>query len=140
MRLLRVDYFLKIAEVVSQRGTCPRLHVGCVLVSDENRLISVGYNSSPSGTPHCEDKGCLMSVESKREHCIRTIHAETGAVANLPHRYDSLNAYVTHEPCLSCYRLLVAANVKKVYYKNAYESKDRDIFVKAAGVWTYPQS
>ena len=37
--------FIKIAKEVSDRSTCMRIKVGCVLVRD-NRIISMGYNGS----------------------------------------------------------------------------------------------
>jgi len=129
-RLTRIEYFMKMAEIVKERGTCGKLKVGCVLTTEDNRVVSVGYNSAPSGSPHCEDVGCLLSEEHNANHCIRTIHSEAGAVANLPKRYKTLICYVTHNPCINCYKILIAANVKKIYYKLDYISRDRDLFVK----------
>ncbi|MBU1173343.1 MAG: dCMP deaminase, partial [Proteobacteria bacterium] len=54
------DYFLAIAKVVSRRSTCPRAHVGAVIVSHDNRILATGYNGSPLGEPHCDDIGCLI--------------------------------------------------------------------------------
>lgn len=70
------DYFLNIAKEVSKRSTCPRASVGAVIVKD-HRILSTGYNGAPPGEPHCTDVGCLM----ENNHCERTIHAETNAVA-----------------------------------------------------------
>jgi len=70
-------YFLRVADVIKDRSTCTRLSVGSVIVK-ENKIISTGYNGSPSGEEHCIDVGCLM----KKGHCIRTIHAELNAIMN----------------------------------------------------------
>ena len=32
------EYFLKLAMLVSERATCPRMHCGCVLVRDKRIL------------------------------------------------------------------------------------------------------
>lgn len=69
-------YFINIAKEVAKRSTCPRASVGAVIVKD-NRILSTGYNGAPPGEPHCTDVGCLM----ENNHCERTIHAETNAVA-----------------------------------------------------------
>jgi dCMP deaminase len=69
-------YFMDIAEKVSERGTCDRKKVGCILVQG-NRVIATGYNGSMSKAEHCDDVGHLM-VEG---HCIRTVHAEINAIA-----------------------------------------------------------
>ena len=45
------QYFTKIVKVTSERSSCERLHVGCVLVKD-NRIISQGYNGFLPGCPH----------------------------------------------------------------------------------------
>lgn len=69
-------YFMSIAEVVASRSTCPRASVGAVIVKN-NRILSTGYNGAPPGELHCTDIGCSMV----NNHCERTIHAETNAVA-----------------------------------------------------------
>jgi dCMP deaminase len=75
-RLNRQEMMLEIARVVSMRGTCSRAQVGCVITKD-GRILSLGYNGSPPGQPHCIDVGCEMEYG----HCIRTIHAEANAIA-----------------------------------------------------------
>jgi len=69
------EYFLKIAEDVASRATCPRASVGAVIVKD-HRILSTGYNGALPGEPHCTEVGCLM----ENNHCERTVHAETNAV------------------------------------------------------------
>lgn len=103
------DYFFRIADDVATRATCPRLHVGAVLVR-ENRIIVTGYNGSLPGEEHCEDVGCEM-VDG---HCTRTIHAELNAILHAAKEGISTNgtiAYLTHEPCPRCVKHLRAAGV-----------------------------
>jgi dCMP deaminase len=57
--------FMTIAKAVAERGTCPRLKVGAVLATRDNRIIATGYNGSPAGLPHCTEVGCL------RQDCQR---------------------------------------------------------------------
>ena len=54
-RINREEYFLKIAEATSKRSTCNRAMVGAIAVKD-NRIIATGYNGSPKGWIHCDDK------------------------------------------------------------------------------------
>jgi len=115
-RLSKDSYFMGMAILSSQRGTCLRTKVGCVIVY-KNRIKAVGYNSSHPGTEHCEEVGCCI----EEGHCIRTLHAEEAAVLNLEKRFNKgLEAYITHEPCLHCHKILAAAGVNKVYYLNSY--------------------
>ena len=74
----RVDwhtYFMNIARQVATRSTCPRKHVGAVIVRDRT-ILSTGYNGSIRGLPHCSDVGCVM----EDGHCIATVHAEANAI------------------------------------------------------------
>lgn len=103
-RLSWDDYFQAIAETVALRSTCPRLHVGCVIVRD-NRIVSTGYNGSPPRAAHCTEVGCLM-VDG---HCMRTIHAEENAVLQaIPKGVDlaECTIYCTYKPCSRCTALL----------------------------------
>ena len=130
-KLSRSEYYMKLAELTALRGTCNRLHVGCVLVdSKTKRIAAVGYNSSHSRTAHCDVHGCLL-VEG---HCIRTLHAEQAAVINLERKYEFLNAYITHEPCANCYKLLTAANVKTIKCLYKYQSSARELLEKVIKV------
>src|SRR6266700_8374070 len=64
------EYFMGIAHQAATRSTCPRKHVGAVIVRDRT-VLSTGYNGSVRGLPHCEDVGCVM----EDGHCITTVHA-----------------------------------------------------------------
>ena len=110
------EYYMKMAILSSYRGTCLRNKVGCVLVY-EKRVKAIGYNSSHSGTEHCEEVGCCM----ERGHCIRTLHAEEAAVLNLEKKNGvRMEAYITHEPCLHCHRILASVGVETIFYLNPY--------------------
>jgi dCMP deaminase len=112
------SYFLKIASAVSERSTCDRALVGCVLVI-EKRILTTGFNGSPAGAPHCDDVGHLM-VEG---HCVRTIHAETNAIIQAAlHGVSTRGAtcYVTHFPCVNCAKALVNAGIVRLVYSQAY--------------------
>ena len=122
-RLSRDDYFMQIAETVAKRGTCTRASVGCVLVDVQaNKIAATGYSGSLKGSAHCLDRGCLMH----NGHCIRTLHAETNAVLQLERRYSDLYCYTTSQPCINCFKLLLGANVKKIYYIIPYADEARD--------------
>ncbi len=110
------DYFIEIAKLVASRATCPRLHVGCVLVSNK-RIVATGYNGSAPGTPHCEDVGCLI-VDN---HCKRTNHAEFNACVELRQKApNEITAYVTHTPCPICYVTLETFGVTRFVVAESY--------------------
>ena len=124
------NYFLKLAMLVSERATCPRMHVGCVLVKDK-RILSTGYNGSIPGDGHCEDDGCMI-VDN---HCVRTIHAEMNAIIQCSiHGVNAqgATAYVTNMPCTNCAKALIAAGIKEVIiFSDYHNTLAEDFFAKA---------
>lgn len=117
------QYFMEITEMVASRSTCDRAFVGCVLVNDDNRIISTGYNGSTAGQPHCFDTGHTM----RDGHCIATIHAEMNALLYCAREGISVKncrAYVTHFPCLNCTKALIQAGIKAIYYGKSYRIDD----------------
>ncbi len=124
------EYFLKLAMLVSERATCPRMHVGCVLVRDK-RILSTGYNGSIPGDGHCTDIGCLI-VDN---HCVRTIHAEMNAIIQCSiHGVSTKDAtaYVTNMPCTNCSKALIAAGIKElVVFSDYHDTLADEFFAKA---------
>ena len=127
------SYFMKIASAVSERSTCDRAMVGCVLVHDK-RILTTGFNGSPAGQAHCDEIGHLM-VDG---HCIRTIHAETNAIIQAAlHGVSTRDAtcYVTHLPCVNCTKALINAGITRIVYGEAYRVDDNAMsFLKTAGI------
>lgn len=126
------NYFLKLAMLVSERATCPRMHCGCVLVKDK-QILSTGYNGSIPGLPHCDDVGCLI-VEN---HCVRTLHAEMNAILQCSSHGISTQgatAYVTNMPCTNCSKALIGAGIREVVIFSDYHDTLAEDFFKQAGV------
>lgn len=125
------SYFLKIAAAVSERSTCERAAVGCVLVLDK-RILTTGFNGSPAGQPHCDEVGHLI-VDG---HCVRTIHAETNAIIQAAlHGVSTRGAtcYVTHFPCIHCTKVLINAGITRLVYSQAYRLDDNALaFLRVA--------
>lgn len=110
------DYFITIAYLVSKRSSCHRLNVGCILVKD-NRIISSGYNGHLPKTEH-------RSVV-RDNHEQLTIHAEMNSIMDCAKRNVSTNksvAYITHFPCLNCFKGLVTSGISKIYYSEDYKN------------------
>jgi dCMP deaminase len=110
------DYFMKAATLASVRSPCDRLKVGCVIVKN-NRLISMGYNGFLAGTDH-------RSIV-RWGHEQATIHAEINAITDAAKRGVSIDdsvAYITHYPCINCFKALASSGVKKIYYQVDYKN------------------
>ena len=112
------DYFMSIALLASQRSPCKRLKVGSVVVKD-SRLISMGYNGFIPGAPH------ISRVKDNHEQSI--IHSEINAITDCAKRGASLSnakIYVTHYPCINCFRSIAASNIKEIVYLNDYNNDE----------------
>ena len=115
-RLKWDEYFMSIAVLASQRSPCARLHVGSVIVKN-NRLISMGYNGYIPGAPH------TSRVHDNHEQSI--IHSEINAIADCAKRGVSLEGakiYITHYPCIHCFRSVAACGIKEVMYLDNYRN------------------
>jgi dCMP deaminase len=112
------EYFMSIALLASCRSPCNRLHVGCVIVKD-NRIISMGYNGFIAGAPHTS-----IIIDN---HEQSTIHSEINAITDCAKRGVSLNSskiYITHFPCLNCFKSIAACGITEIIYNENYNNND----------------
>ena len=58
----KTNYYLDLAETVSQRCTCLRRHYGAVIVKNDE-VISTGYVGAPRGRKNCTDLGTCVRQE-----------------------------------------------------------------------------
>lgn len=134
------EYFLSIAKLIQTRSTCIRRQVGALLVKDKY-IVSTGYNGAPSGSPHCEDIGCLrqqLNIPSGERHELcRAVHAEQNAITQAAFFGASTNGstmYVTCQPCVICAKMMINAGIKKVVYIEGYDDTLSLDMLEEAGV------
>ena len=126
------QYFMSITAQVATRSTCDRAQVGAVIVKDR-RILTTGYNGAPAGLPHCDDVGHLI-VDG---HCVRTLHAEQNAILQAALHGVSVQGgtvYVTHQPCLTCAKMIINAGLVRVVYAGNYPDENARAFLSQAGV------
>ena len=153
---------MKTAEIFANLSTAKKLKVGAIVVK-ENRIISIGYNGTPSGWDNtCEDKLRVHEESSldlaevnekypyeelhedtgqKVRYGLKTkpevLHAERNALDKLARGHESgLGAimFVTHSPCLECAKSIYGTGIKELIYKNEYRSTDGIQFLKKCGI------
>lgn len=120
------QYFMGIARQAATRATCPRKHVGAVIVRDR-AVLSTGYNGSLRGLSHCEDVGCVM----EDGHCVTTVHAEANAILQAAKNgiaVDNAELYTTASPCWPCFKMIANAGIRKIYYGEFYrDERSREV-------------
>ena len=129
-------YFLQIAQLASSRATCVRRKVGCVLVDSKNHIVSVGYNGVPSKFDHCIDdipcRGADATSGTALDDCL-AVHAEVNAFLHLTSQ-DTLTAYLTVCPCISCTKMICNSNIRRVVAIEWYAHPEIRSMLRQAGI------
>jgi dCMP deaminase len=126
------QYYLNIAQVVSQRSTCLKVLIGAIIVK-EDQIIAAGYVGAPRNTKSSLEHGfCLrkklnIPSGSKYELC-RSVHAEQNAIINAARAGVSLlggdmfiygesretNETINAFPCFICKKMIINCGLDRV--------------------------
>ena len=135
-RVDKTNYYLDIAEVVSERGTCIRNNYGSVIVKNDE-IISTGYTGAPRGRKNCLDLGFCRRQKNNTpsgagyELC-RSVHSEQNAIISAK-RKDMIGStlylvginkrngkYIEdNEPCTLCKRIIINSGIEKVVMRDS---------------------
>ena len=137
-RVSKHNYYLDIAQTVSERSTCLRKSYGAIIVKNDS-IISTGYNGAPRGRQNCSDLGhCTRNKlgipRGERYELCRSVHAEANAIIAAP-RDQMLDATLymvcinseTGEleggtcSCMMCKRMIINAGIAKVVVRDTKE-------------------
>lgn len=135
----KINYYLDLAEMVSQRGTCLRRRYGAVIVKNDE-VISTGYVGAPRGRRNCSDLGYCVRQQLKvprgeRYELCRSVHAEANAIISASRREMlggtlylvgvemSDGSYVKNSnSCSMCKRMIINAGIERVYIRDDHET------------------
>jgi len=134
------EYFMEITQQVARRSTCMRRHVGAVIVKDK-RILATGYNGAPSGFAHCAETGCMRETlhipSGERQEICRGLHAEQNAIIQAALHGVSVagaDLYGTHQPCITCAKMIINAGIKRVICFDSYPDEMARSFLEKAGI------
>lgn len=131
----KINYYLDLADVVSQRGTCLRRRYGAVIVKNDE-VISTGYVGAPRGRKNCTDmKVCIRQQlnipRGERYELCRSVHAEANAIISaernkmigstiyLSGREVSTGEYIKNSSsCSMCKRMIINAGIEQVIIRD----------------------
>lgn len=131
----KVNYYLDLAEMVSQRSTCLRKHYGAVIVNNDE-VVSTGYVGAPRGRRNCSDIGRCIREElhvprGERYELCRSVHAEANAIISASRdRMIGSSLYLTgvdartgeyvenSSSCSMCKRMIINAGISRVYIRD----------------------
>ena len=124
------EYFMAIAKLSAMRSKDPSTQVGACIVSDTNRILSIGYNGAPNGY-HDDEFPWDREGEPLDTKYMYVVHAERNAVLNYRgSRRDFENAkiYVDLFPCNECAKEIIQAGIKEVIYlKDEFKSNQEQV-------------
>ena len=127
------EYFMGIALLSARRSKDPSTQVGACIVSNENRILSVGYNGMPR---NCDDDEYPWDREggALETKYMFVCHAELNAILNYSSANGTLKGskvYTTLFPCNECAKALVQSGVSEiVYYSDKYSTTDSTLAAK----------
>lgn len=109
------EYFIKMCDVVKLRSKDPEKQVGAILVSNDNRIISSGYNGLKKGVDDNIDWSNRELVHSL------VLHAEVNCLLYATSKFENTTLYSTLSPCKNCIKLIASSGVKKIIYQKKYK-------------------
>lgn len=137
MRISLDAMMLGIAHLLSERATCMKLKVGCVLVNGRGHIIGTGYNGVAHGLTHCIDVPCAGADAPAGSDLCEAVHAEQNALLQCRNVYDIHTAYVTHAPCMRCTKQLLNTSCSRIIFSNGDYEQDqaRALWIRAHRNW-----
>lgn len=135
MRRDKHNYYLDIAQTVSERGTCLRRNYGSVIVMNDE-IISTGYTGAPRGRVNCMDLGTcrrdkLNVPRGERYELCRSVHSEANAIISASRRdMAGASLYLAGVnmstgllvsdacSCAMCKRMIINSGIEKVIIRN----------------------
>ena len=108
------EYFMGIAMLAARRSKDPNTQVGACIVSQDNIIISTGYNGMPKG---CSDDEYPWEREGEETKYPYVVHAELNAILNANGRdLRGSRIFVALFPCNECAKAIIQSGVAEVLY------------------------
>ena len=135
------EYFMGVAILAAQRSKDPNTQVGACIVSNDNKILSIGYNGMPL---NCSDDDFTWERDTADDNkYFYTVHSELNAILN--YRGGSLEGskiYVTLFPCNECAKAIIQAGIKTIIYEDDKYANSPSVraskrMLNAAGVRYY---
>ena len=106
-------YFMNIANEVAKRSKDPSTQVWCVIVDEERRPISFGYN----GFIAWGDESYMTWERPQKYYAV--IHSEMNAILFATRDLKGSTMYVNYACCENCLKYVIQAGIKEVIYEKA---------------------
>lgn len=111
------EYFMSIAKLAGMRSKDPNSQVGACIVSQDNKILSMGYNGFPIG---CSDEVFPWAREGQPldTKYLYVVHSELNAILNYRGSLDRAKLYVSLFPCNECAKAIIQCGIKTIVYED----------------------
>ena len=113
------EYFMGVAYLSALRSKDPNTQVGACIVSDDNKILSMGYNGFPRG---CSDDEFPWGKEHEQDDPYQAkyfyaTHSELNAILNYcGGSLEGSKLYVTLFPCNECAKAIIQCGIRTLIY------------------------
>ena len=111
------EYFMAVAKLAGMRSKDPNSQVGCCIVSQDNKILSIGYNGFPRGCSDDAFPWARNNDDPLKTKYVYVTHSELNAILN--YRGGSLEGaklYVSLFPCNECAKAIIQSGIKTIVY------------------------
>lgn len=127
------EFFMRVAVAAQLRSKDPNTQVGACIADTNHRILSVGYNGTPSAL-NDDDFPWGVSDDPLLDKHSYVVHAEANAVLNYRGSLKDLGGatvYVTLFPCHECAKILAQVGIGEVVYlSDKYRGTDSNLISK----------
>ena len=106
------EYFMKIAETVALKSKDPSSKMGCCVVDQNKRVISLGYNGMIQGADESK-----MTLSERPMKYYFAIHSEMNAILFAKTDLTGCTLYVEYAPCVDCLKHVLQAGITRIVYR-----------------------
>ena len=110
------EYFMGVAVLSGHRSKDPSTQVGACIVSEDNKILSMGYNGLPRGCSDDEFPWAREGEDLETKYPY-VVHSELNAILN--YRGGSLEGakiYVSLFPCNECAKAIIQSGIRTIVY------------------------
>lgn len=119
--------FIEIAEKFAEQSTCVKRKVGAVLVKDL-RILSTGYNGTPSGFCNCKD----VFGNGPNEIATKAIFYKNDFPSSLNSKKSFQGYYFNHHEFADRFEIHAEQNCIAFAAKNGVSTEDCTLYVTTA--------
>ena len=111
------ELWMNMVHLIAMKSRDPSSHIGALIVTPDNRLISAGYNGFPRGVEYEDSKR-----QERPTKYFYYEHAERNACYLARQSVEGCIMYTSGTPCADCARAIIQSGIKEVVVDAVWDS------------------